>query len=126
MNPTLDRAALVQLLTFLSTHREALENAARLLGGPVAVRRLRTLLDTLSVPEPRVTRWVARELLALHRLLTLEAAKSEASAAQYLSRVDPDDPAVEEICLLGDELKGVLKGLISDDEADRAALHVGV
>ena len=109
-------AAMVQLLIFLSNHREGLENAAALLGGPIAARRLRGLVEALSVPQPRLTRWISRELVALHRLLTLEdVANFDSVPAYYFSLIDPADPAVAEICLLTDGLTDCLRSLIVED-----------
>ena len=108
--------AVLQLLFFLSTHRPGLENAAALLGGPIAVRRLRGLLDALSVPKPAISRWIGRELVALHRLLSLEdVANFDRPEAHYFSLIHPEDPAVAEICLLTDGLGACLRGLIVDD-----------
>lgn len=109
-------AAVLQLLLFLSTHRPGLENAAALLGGPIAARRVRGLIDTLSVPKPTMTRWISRELVALHRLLSLEdVANFDRPEAHFFSRIDPEDPAVAEICLLTDGLTDCLRSLIVDD-----------
>ncbi len=109
-------AAVVQLLFFLSNHREGLENAAALLGGPIAARRLCGLIEALSVPQPRLTRWISRELVALHRLLTLEdVANFDSPAAHYFSLIDPADPAVADICLLTDGLTDCLRSLIVED-----------
>lgn len=108
--------ALVHLLVFFSTHRSALESAAELLGGPLAARRVRGLVEALSVPQPRLTRWIARELLALHRLLSLEdVADFDKPAAHYFSLIDPADPVVAEVCLLTDGLTDCLKQLIIED-----------
>lgn len=119
-------AAVLQLLLFLSTNRPGLENAAALLGGPIAARRVRGLIDALSVPNPTITRWIGRELAALHRLLSLEdVANFDRPEAHYFSLIDPADPAVSEISLLTDGLTDCLRGLIVEnlihDEAFVAA-----
>lgn len=109
-------AAMMQLMHFLSNYQGGLENAARLLGGPIAARRVRAIVDALSGPQPIVTRWISRELVALHRLLSLEdVANFDSPAAHYFSLIDPADPAVAEICLLTDELTGCLRSLIIED-----------
>ena len=115
-------AAVLQLLLFLSTYRLGLENAATLLGGPIAARRVRGLIDTLSVPKPTMTRWISRELVALHRLLSLEdVADFDRPEAHFFSLLDPADPAVAEICLLTDGLTDCLRSLIVDGVLDDEA-----
>lgn len=115
-------AAVLQLLLFLSTHRTGLENAAALLGGPIAARRVCGLIDALSVPKPAMTRWISRELVALHRLLSLEdVANFDRPEAHFFSLIDPADPAVAEICLLTDGLTDCLRSLIVDDLLDDEA-----
>lgn len=114
--------AVLQLLLFLSTHRPGLENAAALLGGPIAARRVRGLIDALSVPRPTISRWIGRELVALHRLLSLEyVANFDRPEAHYFSLIHPEDPAVAEICLLTDGLTDCLRSLIVDDLLDDEA-----
>ena len=108
--------AVMRLFLFLSTNRDGLENAALLLGGPLAARRLRGLLEAISAPQPRLTRWIAREALSLHRLLSLEdAANFDTPAAHYFSLIDPADPIVAEVCLLTDEFRVHLKALTIED-----------
>ena len=127
MFPTEICPALVQLLTFLAANRDGLQNAATLLGGPLAGRRVWGIVEALSAPQPRLTRWIARELLALHRLLSLEdVADFDKPAAHYFSLLDPANPAVAEVCLLTDGLTDCLKSLIiadlfEDEDFDVAA-----
>lgn len=109
-------AAVLQLLLFLSTHRTGLESAAALLGGSIAARRVRALIDALSVPKPIITRWIGRELVALHRLLSLQdVANFDRPEAHFFSLIEPEDPAVAQICLLTDGLADCLRSLIVDD-----------
>ena len=101
--------AVLELLLFLSTHRTGLENADALLDGPIAARRVRGMIDALSVPSPTITRWIGRELVALHRLLSLEdVANFDRPEAHFFSLIDPADPAVAEVCLLTDGLTDCL------------------
>lgn len=114
--------AVLQLLLFLSPHRTGLENAAVLLGGPMAARRVRGLIDALSMPKPAMTRWIGREFVALHRLLSLEdVANLDRPEAHFFSLIDPADPAVAEVCLLTDGLTDCLRSLIVDDLLDDEA-----
>lgn len=107
--------AIIRLLLFLSTNRQGLANAALLLGGKPALCRFHQLLDDLSGPEPRVTLRVMDKLFWLHGLLSLEeAADLESSEAAQFALMDPEDPCVEEICLLTDELGHCIKTLIAE------------
>ena len=109
-------AAIMQLFVYLSEHRDGLENASAQLGGPDAARRFRALHAAISVPQPRFTRWISRELLALHRLLSLDDAMDfDSPAAYHFSLIDPADPVVAEICLLTDGLRNCLHALIIED-----------
>jgi hypothetical protein len=109
-------AAVMQLFVYLSEHRDGLENASALLGGPDAARRFRALHAAISVPQPRFTRWISRELLALHRLLSLDdVADFDSPAAYHFSLIDPADPVVADICLLTDGLRDCLRALIIED-----------
>jgi hypothetical protein len=108
--------AMLQLLTFFTTYRDGLAHAAEMLGGPVAARRVHTLVDALSVPQPRMTRWIGRELVALHRLLTLhDVGDFDRPEAYFFSLIDPADPAIAEICILTDGLSDCLRSLIVED-----------
>lgn len=112
-------AALLQLSVFLADNNEGLEHAAALLGGSVAARRARGLVDALSTPRPRLTRRICRELIALHRLLALEDVGTPGHpTAHYFSTIDPADPVVEEICLLTDGLSDCLRALVEEDLVD--------
>lgn len=109
-------SAMLQLLVFFTTYRDALVNAAELLGGPTAARRVLTLADALSVPQPRMTRWIGRELVALHRLLTLhDVGDFDRPESYFFSLIDPADPAIADICILTDGFSDCLRSLIVDD-----------
>lgn len=109
-------AAVMQLFVYLSEHRDGLENAAALLGGPDAARRFRALYGAVSVPQPRFTHWISRELVNLHRLLSLDdVADFDSPAAYHFSLIDPADPVVADICLLTDELRDCMRALVIED-----------
>jgi len=78
------------LLEFLGTHREALQNAALLLGGRPGLRRTQRLLDEWST-QPTLTRRLCRELKALHALLSLEHVDDpERPEAGHFALIDPE------------------------------------
>lgn len=108
--------ALMRLLHFLSTRHEALICAATVLGGRMAARRLHQLIDALSAPEPRITRRIGEELIALHHLL---AQSGNAAAvdpdAPYLVLIEPDDAALAEIALLAEDLRDCLQALVEEN-----------
>lgn len=107
--------AIIQLLLFLSRNRQGLANAALLLGGKRALNCFHRLLEDLSGPEPRITERVMDELFWLHGLLSLEdAADTDIPEAAQFALMDPEDPCVEEICLLTDELGHCIKRLIAE------------
>lgn len=95
--------------TFLVANCTALDNAALLLGGPAAQKRLRKLVDELTTA-PMLTRRHHRELDALEDLLSLRHVHDEdrIEAARFAA-IDPCDPVVEEICVLLDGLQEARK-----------------
>lgn len=96
---------------FLQCHAEALISAAALLGGRPAVARTARLIE--DVAEARtLTRRLRRELKGLHRLLSLQCVGDiDSLEAACFAVIDPASPAVEEICLLCDELTERLEAL---------------
>lgn len=107
--------ALLRLLQFLSTHHEALICAARLLGGPAAVREVSKLFQALSVPEPVITRRIAHDLVCLHRLLADESAGVPGDpGADHFVLIEPDDATVAEIKLLAQEFGEHLAALTAE------------
>ncbi|MHA7876916.1 hypothetical protein [Roseivivax sp.] len=90
--------------SFIVANRAALASAAHLLGGPAASKRVQCLVGDLSLALP-LTRRLNRELDALEDLLALRHAHDldRVEAARF-NRIDPLDPAVEEICQLLDGL----------------------
>lgn len=105
------------LLAFLGTHRDALQNAALLLGGRPDLRRTQRLLDELST-QPTLTRRLCRELEALHALLSLEHVDDpERPEAGHFALIDPEWCDVAEICLLDEALVGCLEDLDAETAA---------
>src|SRR6056297_3733010 len=90
---------------FIVGNCAALASAAHLLGGPAALQRVQRLIDDLSLAPP-LTRRLNRELDALDDLLALRHVHDfdRVEAAQF-SKIDPLDPAVEEVCQLLDGLR---------------------
>lgn len=96
------------LQRFVTTHSEALQNAALLLGGPPAARATGQIIEDLSTT-PVVTRRMRRELEKLHALLTLEHVHDRARPeAAYFAAIDPEWSAIDEICLLSEQLRDLL------------------
>ncbi|SFQ13034.1 hypothetical protein [Tranquillimonas alkanivorans] len=109
---------------FVSAHRDALWHAARLLGGYDAARLVENMADRLA-HEATPSRALRRELHALRKLLHLENVHDpehvEAAAFAVLS---PEDPAIEEICLLTDgfdEALAAWEALEAEAQAPRHA-----
>ena len=90
---------------FIVANCAALACAARLLGGQAALMRAQRLIEDFSLAPP-LTRRLNRELDALEDLLALRHVHDfdRVEAAQF-SKIDPLDPAVEEICQLLDGLR---------------------
>lgn len=105
------------LRDFLETHREALQNAALLLGGRPGLRRTQRLLDELGT-QPTLTRRLRRELQALRALLSLEHVDHlERPEAGHFALVDPDWCNIAEICLLDEALVSCFEDLDAETAA---------
>ena len=104
-------AALLHLREFALEHEAALMSAAALLGGSAWQGRTRRLLCRLS-DATAPTRTLRGELDALHGLLTLRRVHEwDSIEAACFAEIAPDDPRVEEICLLSDQLGTLLAAL---------------
>ena len=104
------------LARFASARADALLSAAELLGGPKARRRTGRLIQDLE-DAPRLTRRLRKELVALHRLLSLQDVEDpDREEAAFFAMIDPASPAVEEICLLTDELTALLEALVGIED----------
>lgn len=116
--PPVAQAAEKALARFLLEHAEPLLNAAAHLGGRPAVRRTARLLEGMAAAR-RVSPRLRRELVGLHRLLTLQSVDDpESLEAGHFADIDPASPLVVEICRLSDGLRTRLKAL-----AEAAAHH---
>lgn len=105
---------LTRLHAFASDNAEGLQNAAFLLGGRPWLRRCQRLLQDLRQLSP-VTRRLCREAKALNALLMLDYGHDpESPEAEFFLAVDPEDPCVEEICLLADGLFDCLEKEAAD------------
>lgn len=88
---------------------DALLNAATLLAGPKGTALVFAIRDSLQ-RDDRLGRGVKTALQRLLSILSLENVDdlSRDEAARFAA-IDPCDPVVEEVCLLTDELRGVLE-----------------
>jgi hypothetical protein len=112
------------LHAFCGSQQNALRNAATLLGGPRGDRLVEDITEALA-RSGTLSRRTLRNLVALHRLLTLQGTEDPASdQAPRFAMVEPDDPVVAEICLVSDGLLDALRAyadLEPDFELDVAA-----
>lgn len=101
--------AAVALRAFIEAHSEALQNASFVLGGMPALNRAQRLIDDLRTSQV-VTRRLEFELVALHKLLTLQYLDDPDSIeAACFAELDPSSPIVEDICLLTDQYTDALR-----------------
>lgn len=114
------QAFMTPLHIFAQEHREALQNAALLLGGRPYVRRVENLIADLK-SDPIVTPRVKVNALALHSLFSLGNVHDfDCPEAAYFANLDPEMPVVEEICLLTDGLTQALlsSNILPDDNTE--------
>ncbi|WGT52616.1 hypothetical protein [Thioclava nitratireducens] len=110
--------ARILMSEFLTENRQALREAATLLGGPQAARRVAALTRDLAQPTP-ISRTLWRQLQWVSDLLTLELVDDlDSLEAGYFADLDPNDPVVEEICLLTDQYTDRLADLQAEERAD--------
>jgi hypothetical protein len=103
--------AVKALFLFLSENNEGLQNAALVLGGGLALKRVQFLLDHLGSSRD-LTRRARHDLIALHELFTLEyVGDPERLETALFAEIDPSDPMVEEICLLTDQLANHMRAI---------------
>lgn len=95
------------LRAYLSEHDDALGHAAVLLAGRRGARLINAIRDALGQPGPLTTRLRCR-LLNLRGLLFLEHC-DHWEEFDPVAMLEPDDPAVPEICLLADGLDDALR-----------------
>lgn len=90
-------------------HGTAMINAANLIGGAAAARKVLRLLSDLR-EAASLDRPVKRRLVALHRFFALDPyGTSEEEDLDLSSVLDPSSREVEEICLLSDQLLELLE-----------------
>ncbi|MGJ8595352.1 hypothetical protein [Sulfitobacter sp.] len=103
-----DDPALAVLREFTSTNSEALQNASLLLGGQPALRATIRILDDLRDAHA-LTRRMRADLQRLYELLSLTHVHDpDRPEAGYFAMIDPEWSAVEDICLLSDQLSDLL------------------
>ena len=96
---------------FFEKYRDALRNAARLLGGREAINLVDEIIDALSRNHPLARRTIE----CLHKLegiLALDYVGDPYRAESgYFAEIDIFDPVVEEICFLTDGLRSAVASL---------------
>jgi hypothetical protein len=93
------------LASFIVANCAALSSAAALLGGEDAERRAKALIDEFTLAPP-LSRRLDRALDALEDLLSLRHVDDlDRLEAERFALLDPDDPVVEELCLLLEGLR---------------------
>lgn len=98
-----------ELREFLATNSDALGHAAALLAGRRGARLVNAIRNGLGQPG-RLTRRMRRLVLQLRDVLFLEHAHDELwEDAGCFALLEPDDPAVPEICLLAEDLEDALR-----------------
>ena len=96
---------------FISAHRDALRNAARLLGGYDATHLVDSIVDALD-REYQPSRRTVGLLHDLEDLLALEnVGDPDLAESGYFAVINPSDPVVEEICLLTDQFREAFHAL---------------
>jgi len=98
-------------------HGHELAEAAAMLGGASAEARVVSCALRLQ-DAGRITPCIRRDLVSLHRLLSLDrVGDPECLETALFSEIDPASRQVETICLLTDMLADILDAI---DAADRA------
>lgn len=95
------------LRAYLSEHDAALGHAAVLLANRRGARLVNAIRDGLGQPGPLTNR-LRHRLLELRGLLFLEHS-DDWEEFEPVAPLEPDDPAVPEICLLADRLDDALR-----------------
>ncbi|MEH6647889.1 hypothetical protein [Sulfitobacter sp.] len=118
-----EHPALAVLREFTSTNSVALQNASLLLGGQPALRATIRVLDDLGDARA-LTRRMRADLHRLYELLSLTHVHDpDRPEAGYFALIDPEWSAVEDICLLSDQLPDLLYAFSDQpDSRDRLPL----
>ena len=99
----------VELREFFSENSEALGCAAALIAGRRGARLVDAIRDGLGLPGP-LTRRMRRLFLELHSILHWEDTLNNPDFEfGFFNMLEPEDPAVAEICLLADGLDDALR-----------------
>ena len=105
---TIPSTALDELRAFAGMHRDALLDAAGLLGADPGIRLAQTAFDGLAEPGTPSSRTM-RAFGDLLDLLMLEHVHDTSRIeARQFALINPADACVEEICLLADQLSHLL------------------
>lgn len=116
--------AVQALFRFLTENNEGLQNAALVLGGSHALKRVQNLLDHLGLTR-QLSRRARLDLVALHELFTLKYVGDPLRLETALfAEIDPMDPMVEEICLLTDRLEDHMRAI--DAASDLPVFDFGI
>ncbi len=108
-------ADLQKVRGFLADHGTDLARKAHTLGGAAASARVFLLIEAVREAR-RLTRAQRRQLIALHRLLTLQdVGDPDRIETARFAEIDPDSPFVIACCLLADRLSALLSGIATDD-----------
>lgn len=113
------RSSEAGLRAFLASNADALGHAAVLLSGRRGARLVNAIREGLDQPGP-LTRRLRQRLLELRDILFLEhLGNDDWEDDACLALLDPEDPAVAEICLLADGMDDALHsaGLIVPADA---------
>lgn len=99
------------LFFFLSENSEGLKNAALVLGGNLALKRVQDLFDQLTTAR-ELNRRARLDLVALHKLFTQEyVGNPDKLEITSFVEIDPAAPLVEDICLLADQLEDHMRAI---------------
>lgn len=116
---------LEEVRSFLKERGTALAKAAHHLGGRAASARVFLLAEAVRETR-RLTKTQRRQLVELHRLLTLEnVAKPDRIESACFAIIDPASPFVDECCLLAEQLEALLRRISGDDYASEIELLLG-
>lgn len=106
--------SLVELQEFARFHSESLQNAALLLAGPFALKRVQRLLDDI-LSSRTITRRLQVGIIDVHKLLSLyHVHDPDRIEAAYFAEIDICDPFIEDICLMTEALTYILHRLDLD------------
>jgi hypothetical protein len=106
--------ALIELQEFSRFHFEALQNAALLLAGHFALKRIQSVLDDIF-RATTVTRRMQLDVIEVHKLLSLHYVNDpERIEAAYFAEIEMNSPYVEDICLMTEALTDILLRLDLD------------